>query len=45
MKQIEMDIKNWFSNSFNKIKSIPDDVFNSIVESNIKCKVKKISVK
>lgn len=43
--QIEMDIKNWFSNSFNKIKSIPDDVFNSIVESNKKCKVKKIIVK
>lgn len=40
--KIEKDIKDWFANSFNRVKSIPDDVFYSIVESNEKCKVKKI---
>lgn len=40
--QIETDIKNWFANTFNRIKSIPDDIFSSIVESNVKGKVKRI---
>ena len=40
--KIEEDIKNWFANSYNRVKNIPDDIFNNIVESNIKCKVKKL---